>query len=300
MDILGLENNYYLSGNDIWIQVSNFPKVPIRLELKCTNNATGATLPIFRLYADINNVFRFNISQTIRPIQPYPVYNPTNTMAEYKLEFTVIFEDNTQESLTLNKFFIRGGRAKNNVDEWHLVNDDKLVIAKWVDWRGIALPGYPQKIMGSLIVDYIPAASDVYKMISLSFCNAKIIRFLNSLGGYQFWVFETYEIKPKVKAKDVISQIPMRLRADAIRNIGTSTVTEITLKTRTPSELQPIILDLIQSPEIEMYDSLGTDDASRWQRLQLSTSTDAIYNSNDMSYLNEVTYIIPNYINRDL
>lgn len=300
MDILGLENNYYLSGNDIWIQVSNFPKIPIRLELKCTNNITGATLPIFRLYADINNVFKFNISQTIRPIQPYPVYNPINTMSEYKLEFTVIFEDNTQESTTLNKYFIRGGRVKNNVDEWYLTNDYKLVIAKWVEWRGITLPGNPKKIMSSLLVDYIPAATDIFRMNLMSGCNAKIIRFLNSLGGYQFWIFETYEIKPKVKAKDVISQIPMRLRADIIRNIGTDTVTEITLKTKTPTELQPIILDLIQSPEIEMYDPLGTDEASRWQRLQLSNNNDAVYNSNDMSYLNEIAYIIPNYINRDL
>lgn len=300
MDILGLENNYYLAGNDIWIQVSNFPKVPIRLELEVTNLNTGATMPLFRLYSDINNVFRFNVSQTIRPLQPYPNHVNVNTLQEYRLEFTVIFEDNTSEASTLDRYFIRGGRDKNNVDEWYLYDGYKLLISKWVDWRGILLPGYANKIQNNLIVDYIPSVADTFKMILPSSCNARIIKFLNSIGGYQYWVFESWEIKPKVKAQSMISQIPMQLRDDVSRNLGTDTTKEITLKTKTPAELQPIILDLLESPEILMYDPAGTDNVSSWHRLQLNNSNDAIFNSNDMSYLNEITYILPNYINRDL
>lgn len=300
MNISGLENNYYLAGNDIWIQVSNFPKVPIRLELEVTNLNTGATMPLFRLYSDINNIFRFNVSQTIRPIQPYPNHTNVNTLQEYRLEFTVIFEDNTSEASTLDRYFIRGGRDKNNVDEWYLSDGYKLLISKWVDWRGILLPGYANKIQNNLIVDYIPAMADTFKMILPSSCNAKIIKFLNSIGGYQYWVFESWEIKSKVKAQSMISQIPMQLREDTSRNLGTDTTKEITLKTKTPTELQPIILDMLESPEILMYDPSGVDAASSWHRLQLANSNDGIYNSNDMSYLNEITYILPNYINRDL
>ena len=300
MTITGLENNYYLAGNDIWIKVSDFPKVPVRLELKVTNLITTKTMPIFRLYADLNNVFRFNLSQTIRPLQPYPDHNDVNTLQTYRLEFVVVFEDNTTETSTLEKYYIRGGRDKNNVDEWHLTDGAKLVIEKWVDWRGVILPGFAKRIMSSLVVDYIPTSAETYKMILPSSCNAKIIKFLNSLGGYQYWIFETFEIKPKVKGKATISQIPMQLRSDIGRNIGTETTKEIILKTKTPVTLQPIILDLIQSPEILMYDPEGTDEASSWHRLQLSNSNEGIYSSNDMSYLNEVVYILPNYINRDL
>lgn len=300
MDILGLENNYYLAGNDIWIQVSNFPKNPIRLELKVTNLITTKTMPIFRLYPDLNNVFRFNLSQTIRPLQPYPDHINVNSLQSYSLEFVVIFEDNTTEASTVDKYFIRGGRNKNNVDEWHLFDGAKLIIEKWVDWRNIVLPGFANKIMGNLIVDYIPTSTETYKMILPSYCNAKIIKFLNSIGGYQYWIFETFEIKPKVKGKATISQIPMQLRSDIGRNIGTDTTKEITLKTKTPVSLQPIIMDLIESPEILMYDPEGADDSSRWHRLQLANSNEALYSSNDMSYLNEVVYILPNYINRDL
>jgi len=300
MTIAGLENNYYLAGNDIWLQVSDFPKVPIRLDLKVTNLTTTVTLPILRLYPDTSNVFRFNVSQTIRPLQPYPDAPSHNTIGQYQLEFTVMFQDNTTELITVSKYFIRGGRDKNNIDEWYLSDGFPLVISKWVDWRGILLPGYANKIQGNAIIDYIPVASDTFKMNLLESCNAKIIRFLNSLGGYQFWVFEVSEIKPKVKGKNIISQIPMQLRADVSRNTGTDTVREITLKTKTPAELQPIILDLISSPEIQMYDPAGVDEASSWHRLQLSNSNDAILNTIDMSYTNEIDYILPTYINRDL
>ena len=300
MTITGIENNYYLAGNDIWIQVSDFPKVPIRLELKVTNLITSKTMPIFRLYADLNNVFRFNLSQTIRPLQPYPDHNNVNTLQTYRLEFVVIFGDNTTEASTVDKYFIRGGRDKNNISEWYLSDGYPLIIGKWVEWRGVNLPGFAKKIMSSLVVDFIPSEAQTYRMINHNFCNSKIIKFRNSLGGYQFWVFESFEIQPKVKGKATISQIPMQLRSDIGRNIGTETTKEITLKTKTPVSLQPIILDLIQSPEILMYDPEGTDEASSWHRLQLSNSNEGIYSPNDMSYLNEVVYILPNYINRDL
>lgn len=300
MEIYGLNDNYYLAGNDIWIQVSNFPKKPIRLELKATNLNNSTTMPVFRLYADAENIFRFNVSQVIRPLQPYPNHINVNTLQNYRLEFTAIFEDNTSEAMTLEKYFIRGGRDKYNIDEWHLEAYSPLLISKWVDWQGIILPGYAKRIQATEIVSYFPLAADTYKMYVPSSCNARIIKFLNSLGGYQFWVFETSEIKPKVKSKSTISQIPMRLRDDVIRNVGTETTKELTLKTKTPAELQPIILDLISSPDVLMYDPQGTDDKSMWHRLQLASSNDAILNTNDMSYLNEVEYILPNYINRDL
>lgn len=303
MTITGLENNYYLAGNGIWIQISNFPKVPIRLELKVTNINTSVSYPLLRLYPDQNNVFQCNICQAVRPLQPYPNHITVNTLQNYRMEFTVTFEDNTTEATTLEKYFIRGGRTKNSIDEWYLQNGQKLVIGTWVDWRGIMLPGYANKIQEGLIVNYIPPATETYKMILPSGCNAMIIKFRNSLGGYQYWVFETYEIKPKIKGKNTIYQIPHRLRDDASLNTGIDASEEITLKTKTPAELQPIILDLIKSPEILMYNPdgrSGVDDLSSWTRLELSNSNDAILNSNDMSYANELTYILPNYINRDL
>ena len=299
MTITGIENNYYLAGNDIWIQVSDFPKVPIRLELKVTNLITSKTMPIFRLYADLNNVFRFNLSQTIRPLQPYPDHNNVNTLQTYRLEFVVIFGDNTTEASTVDKYFIRGGRDKNNISEWYLSDGYPLIIGKWVEWRGVNLPGFAKKIMSSLVVDFIPSEAQTYRMINHNFCNSKIIKFRNSLGGYQFWVFESWEIKKKAKPKKSIGRYTTRLRQNRSKTIGLTSDVSLTLKTKTPIDCQAIINDMIDSPDVLMYDPAGDDTDSRWHRLELD-SNDAVLNNADRVYLNEISFNMPNYINRDL
>ena len=270
------------------------------MEFKGSNLNSGKSIPILRLYPRPNNIFSFNICQVIRALQPYPDHIDVNSLQNYKLEFTVIFDDNTTQNITLEKYFVRGGKEKGGVNEWHLSDGQPLLISKWVEWRGLMLPGYAKKIMGSIIVDFIPASADTYKMLLPSGCNAKIIKFLNSLGVYQFWVFESSETSTKSKGKDVVSKIPLYLSADAFRNVGSESSTEITMKTKTPAELQPIIVDLIKSPEVLLYDPAGSDDASSWQRLQLSGSNGAILNTTDMSYLNELDFTIYNSINRDL
>ena len=300
MDVTGLENNYYLSGNDIWIKVYIFAKPLLRLELKVTNLNTGKTLPIFKLYADPANAVIFNASQTIRPLQPYPNHVNYNTLQKYKIEFTAILDDNTTEALSLERYFIRGGRDKNNIDEWYLQNNEKLFISKWVEWQGIDLPGEANKILNQYVVDFVPDIQDRYLMHIADKCKVKIIKFLNSKGGYQFWIFEASEIKAKSKAKSTVARVPMQLRADAYLGVGVDTSKELKLKSKVPAILQPIILDLLDSPDVLLYDPLGNDYLSKWHRLQLSGSNDALLNSNDMSYTNEITYSLPKYTNRDL
>lgn len=294
MDIIGLENNYYLSGNDIWIKVLNFPKTPVKLELQVVNNNTGLTTSILRIYPNLLNVFEFNISQAVRPLQPNPDHLSVNSLQEYSLSFTIIYDDETTDVETVDRLFIRGGRVKNNIDEWYLVDGQKLVISKWVEWIGVDIPGFAKKIQSTLIVDYIPPKSETYKMIIRS-CNYRIIKFLNSLGGYQFWVFESNEIENKVKPLDEINNIPNRLRDSMSRNIGSEITNEITLQTRVPIELQSIIVDLIGSNDILMYDPEGVDDESRWMRLGLSGSNEAIINTTDGVYMNEIKFKLPTF-----
>ena len=89
MTINGLENNYYLSGNDIWLQVLSFAAPAIRLELECTNVSTGKSLQALKLYPNPQQIFKFNISLPIRALQPEPDHNsvPLNTMQLYRIKF---------------------------------------------------------------------------------------------------------------------------------------------------------------------------------------------------------------------
>ena len=56
---------------------------------------------------------------------------------------------------------------------------------------------------------------------------------------------------------------------------------------------------MIDSPDVLMYDPSGDDTDSRWYRLELD-SNDAVLNNADRVYLNEISFNMSNYINRDL
>lgn len=303
MNISGLENNYFLSGNDIWIKVYGFSTPPQRLEVVASNTSTGTVLPALKLFSP-DGIFKFNVSLPIRALQPEPNHLTGNTMQSYSLTFTAVFTDpdTPDEVLTMDdQQFIRGGRDKNASNDWYLQAGDKLLIdGVWAEWSGIELPTQPQRIVGSSIVNFNPVSSDIHRVYLSGNCNYKIIKFLNSLGGYQYYIFEYSEIRKKAKGKGSVSRTAYRLREDRLRSIGSSATKTITLKSNTPEILQPIILDLIDSLDVLLYDPLGTDPESRWHRLDLEVSNDARLNTLDRKYQNEITFNLPNYYNRDL
>mgnify|MGYP007017073019 FL=1 len=140
-------------------------------------------------------------------------------------------------------------------------------------------------------------------------CDYRIIKFLNSLGAYQFYVFEGSEIQTDSKPKKNISRPTYRLRESGVRSLGTETEEILVLKTKTPGAIQAVIQDLVKSQdvllyepgsvEVSPYESPGVaDNDSRWHRLELM-SNDAYKSTKDGSYQNEIKFRFPNYINRD-
>ena len=172
-----------------------------------------------------------------------------------------------------------------------------MVVGRWIEWNNIILPGYANRIQGTSIVEYVPNNS-FYRNIH-SNCDYKIVKFLNSLGGYQFYVFEKFEIKNKTKAGKQISQISERLRIDNTKNIGLESSRTIQFTSKTPFEIQSVITDLINSCEVLLFNPSGSDNDSKWERLQLENN-ESIENNYDMVYENEIEFSFPEYINRKL
>ena len=199
--------------------------------------------------------------------------------------------------ITLDKYFIRGGRDKRATDEWFLTSTSPLIVGDWIKWAGITLPGFAKRIQGSEIVDFVP--SDAYEMMVPGLCDYRIIKFLNSLGAYQYYVFEGSEIQTDSKPKKNISRPTYRLRQSGVRSLGTETGEVLVLKTKTPGAIQAVIQDLIKSQDVLLYEPDGTDNDSRWHRLELM-SNDAFKSTKDGSYQNEIKFRFPNYITRDL
>ncbi len=288
MTISGLENNYYLTQNDIWIRVDGFPEAVSILEVKATNLTSELILPPLKLSASPSNDFQFNICQLVRALMPEPNHLAINSLQSFQIEFKAKYV-NTElpdDEDVLIKYFVRGGRDKNGNDEWFLQPSEELVVGRWIDW-GIPLPTYAKRIQGDEIVDYIP--NNQFKISLRNNCNYTAIKFLNSLGGYQYYIFESHEIKIKSKAGKTIPTIAYRLRNDNFINIGIEKEKTIELSTKTPFEVQSVISDLVGAFEVFLYNPEGFDENAKWQRLQLE-SNDSIENSYDRVYENTLKY----------
>lgn len=299
MTIIGLENNYYLSMNDIWITVNGFTENTYVMEVSITNLITGKSLSDLKLSPSPDNEFAFNICLPVRALFPFPDHTIHNTLQSFQFDFNVKFENSNtpDESTTLSKFFILGGRKKNGKAEWYLSASEELIVGTWLEWLDIPLPGFANRIQGSTIVDYVPTNKLVLK--SASKCDYKILKFLNSLGGYQYYLFEKFQEKPKSKPGKIIMNPTDRLRQDNFRNIEITTETTIEFQAKTPFAAQSVITDLISSPEILMYDPSGEDNDSKWQRLVLENN-DSIENNWDRVYQNKIEFSFSSYINKKI
>lgn len=302
MTITGLENNYYLSQNDIWITVNGFTALPDILELTVTNTTTGKSLPILRMSPSPNNEFKFNICIPVRGLFPFPDHINVNSLQSFQFDFKVKFEKEgdveiLDEALSVSKLFVLGGRNKNGNDEWYLSSSEELIVGKWIEWRGITLPGYAKRIQGDVIVDFVP--TDKLTLFTPNTCDYRILKFLNSLGGYQYYVFERFQEKSKTKVSKTISKISERLRRDNFRNMGLDVERTIEFQTKTPWEAQSVITDLISSPEVLMYDATGNDNESKWQRLIIENN-DSLENNWEQVYDNKIEFSFSKYINRTI
>lgn len=302
MGIDGLENNYYLSGNDIWVRVtSTDDRTPLKLELLIENQYTFKTLPAFRMYPNPTQEIKFNISLPIRALQPDPdQVVPQNSLSKFSLTFNLTYTDNTTETVEMDVIFIRGGVNKRGADNWYLSSSTPLVVGKWIEWNGITLPGSAYRIQGDFLTTFQPSGDMVYRQFIPGNCNYKIIKFLNSLGGYQFFVFEYNERELTAKGLGTLPVIADELKFDNSRSLGIDESETLNLKCKTPEEIQPVFLDLLKSFDVYLYHPEGNEPYSQWERLEIAGSNKGLLNSRDKTYMNEVTFKIPNYVNREL
>lgn len=292
MTIQGLDNNYYLSGNNIWIKVNGFTKPTTALEIKVKNIDSQKSYE-FSLAPSPEGEYDFNISQPIRGLMPLPNPIQLNTLQNFEIEFKGFLKDADTGAIesvtqTLTKQFIRGWIEKSGSKNWHLQEGNNLFIGKWLNWDGISLVT-PKKLLNGEMIDYLPAPTETETKKLRNNCNYTIVKFLNSLGAYQLYVFENSETKFKTKPKKTIEGIAYHLKQNNSHNLGLENEKTIELHTKTSYADQPIIIDLIRSYDVYLFDKNGTDEDGRWQRLKLG-SNETIQNTYDRVYENKITF----------
>ena len=173
---------------------------------------------------------------------------------------------------------MRGGVDRWQRENWFLQNGEPLIINSWVIFNGVNNPFNPQRIEDNLIVEFTPTT---FENISIrNVCQSVIIKWLNSLGGWQFWVFEANQTEFKSKAGDTSQLVSNRLSQDNFQNLQVEVTKEMEVFTNAPMHLEPIIEDLLSAIEVFLYDE---DSEDSWQRLKI-TDNSIIHNTWDFSF----------------
>jgi hypothetical protein len=304
MTISNLNQNNYLIGNDLWVRINGLANPAKRLKLK-VENLTNAKKFDLILYASPANEFLFNIVAPVRALFDAPIHDsdPLNTLARLKftfdIEFLGAFANDTQ---IVNKNFMRGFRQNKGYLENYINPESHLIVGKWLNYNINNISGIDFDIC-----DYVNFVFAIQKMnlntipffnsekIIIESCNYKIIKFLNSLGGYQYYVFEAYEIKDTAKPLKNIPKQINNFNDTAFQSLGTELNKEIEFYTETKSEDQVIISDLIKSFDVLMWDV----ESEIWIKLVPNTNT-TIFNTKDKMYKNKIKYDFYTEVNNSL
>src|SRR5690606_9704229 len=242
--------------------------------------------------------FLFNISQIVRALMPLPNHIIPNSIQEFQFHFLGRYVNPATpvEQQTLIKYFVRGGRNKNANLKWNLEANQNLIVGKWIEWTGVALPGTPYSKTGPAINPIPFPITEVTIRIG---CDYKILKFGNSIGGYQFFVFDKWEIKEKNRAGKT-NRIPTDLlQIDNFLNTEIESERSIIFHARTPFEAQEVFQELAKSLEVYLWNpnpaNLNPLTVSNWQRLKLEGS-ESYENNWDRVYENKIEFGFSKYV----
>lgn len=288
MTITGLEQDYYLCRNNIWVTIKT-PAKSIGLKVKNTTSEKELSFTLQTIAEEC----RFNIALPIRalfsPIDHLSL--PLNTLQNFSIEAVANHTDTEKETQILIKNFVFGYKTKHQHtgENWHLHFGDKLHNNEWVAFTGVSAPIYPFKIIETGAVNYFPSQREQRNIPVKNSCRAKIVKFLNALGGYSYYVFENYQEKTEAKKGQSVAKTPLHLNDDAFLCIENQTLQTIEFYAKTPHFAQHLISELIASHEVFLFVPNGTTNNDRWIRLK-TEDNECLFNSWELNYDNKITF----------
>lgn len=261
----GLENDYYLVDNPIYLKIQE-ESTPYQNPL--LNISIGSYVFDAQMH---NGEVIIDLSPIIKYLMTVPnFFNQSNIV---QLSATILEEGSLPDFIFFEKHFIRGGRytGANN----YLTNGTILKPAEKIpEW-----PGYPTRkytINGSQIVESLPSNGDIEQMTKRS-CKGIYIKFLNSLGGYSDYLFENFTIRKSGNQGDVIknynrnNSFPGGIDfQNNFTQLSANGEYEITAEARIDQRHYNIIRDLVHSSEVLVYnfgDLIDSDYNQTWTKL---------------------------------
>lgn len=249
MVITGINQNRYLINNPIWIDISNAGE-----KVLLSFNSLQSDLqnyPIFTFYT-FNGSAEVDLSEIIKGLMPESNH-PQNPIAGQVIQGNITTQSLTFQSLgtvigsqNFNKVFIRGGDASMGTN---LTLPSGAVLKespKIPVWQGYPSAKYTLNSNNQIIFSNILTNAEIDRRKVVT-CNPVFLRFLNTRGGYSFWMFEEWEVNEKSSKTNRIDR-----RGNPL-DLGMEIAWELSLNTRVERAYNATLSALLKSPEVHIY-----------------------------------------------
>ena len=313
MQISGLSSNFYLSDNPIYLTVSNIVADASYIEVFLTKYKSDGSVDSVSTPQKIYNLstsISLDIAPLVKSFMPEPSHNTNYTnLSQFafnnnfiKAKITVNEVkyvlpqgrsdtrgyDATVSSQSFTKHFIRGGYRTYDSNKNLVVGQNLIVTDVIPAWGGYPVDYYTTNTTSGIVKNNsIP--TNLKEERSVKGCNPLYVKFMNSLGGYSYWLFENYENE---EGNDNLGSI---LRQSSILDLGSEYNSDLELISKVPERFMPLMKDLIVSKEIYLYNS----EDQTWQRI-LSNNNKVKTNPFDVNTKVKLKFAIPTRYNPSL
>jgi len=284
MIVVGLNRNRYLINNPIWVEIIEIPSESIYVTATIVRLAPdGSDIPesaptTLRL-SHSNNTLYFDLSEGIKSFFPIPNFEletasgsdiGTNYQDARVTLKAVSASGAILEEMMFTRTFIRGGRdgdINNTVLGAGATLKESTLIPRWQAFPVRKYYLTAQNRIASTVS--IPANETEQRRVVG--CNPIYFKFLNTQGGYSYWLFETWDSEKSTKKAQRIES------RDRNYSLGTDIDYELEVEGRVERRYFATMRALIQSPEIYVYnlrallfsDAVGTSLVQRiaWDKV---------------------------------
>lgn len=274
MTIYGLENDGYVINNPILVSITDTRTDMFYVEVQVQNLTNLKTTSPFRLYFQ-NQVAKLNLTPIIKGLFDVPIHNtdyltqtplpmPRNSNS-YRISFRIYYTNGDTSALESEiRQFIRAGYYDTRMTNETIGSDVLLQNSEKVPVFG----GYPCAYYITSdkkeIVKYnrvtVHYNDPYWELMRKKTCDGVYIKFLNSKGGYSYWLFEDW--------KDTTSNSHLGYVSSygGATDLGSDASFEFEVMSKVPRRYMGLMTDLILSPEVYLYLNNGSRDEKAWRR----------------------------------
>src|SRR5690606_29821850 len=162
----------------------------------------NATIVYSSKYYTYNSLVSFDLSEIVKGLLPEPNH-PNNILSGSEITTNSVTLTISLPSYNQTKTFYRGGILSNSSNVQVPANAVLSESEKIPVWTGYPSAKYYLNNAGRIIYANIFSVSEIENRKVIN-CDSLFFRFLNSKGGYSFWLFEQWDVKDKYKKGEII------------------------------------------------------------------------------------------------